>query len=67
VTVDVSAIWDFPNDSGPLKNAKLQLNIYNILDQAPPMQYITGASGGFASESANPLGRTIRVSLNKRW
>jgi iron complex outermembrane receptor protein len=67
VTVDVSANWDFPNDSGPLKNTKLQLNVYNILDQAPPMQYITGASGGFASESANPLGRTIRVSLNKRW
>jgi iron complex outermembrane receptor protein len=67
VTVDLSANWEFQNDSGPLKNAKLQLNVYNVLDQAPPVQYITGASGGFASESANPLGRVIRVGIDKRW
>jgi len=67
VTVDVSAIWSFQDESGALKNTKVQLNVYNILDQAPPMQYITGASGGFASESANPLGRTIRVGFTKGW
>jgi iron complex outermembrane recepter protein len=67
VTVDLSANWDFANESGILKNARVQLNVYNILDQAPPVQFVTGASGGFASESANPLGRTFRVSLEKRW
>jgi iron complex outermembrane recepter protein len=67
VTVDLSAMWSFQNDSGPLKNAKLQVNVYNILDQNPPFQYITGASGGFASESANPLGRTFRIGLEKKW
>jgi iron complex outermembrane receptor protein len=67
VTVDLNAIWSFQNDRGPLKDTKVQLNVYNILDQKPPFQYITGASGGFASESANPLGRTIRISFDKKW
>jgi iron complex outermembrane recepter protein len=67
VTVDLSANWNFPNESGMLKDAKLQLNVYNILDQQPPFEYVTGASGGFASESANPLGRTIRVSFDKKF
>jgi iron complex outermembrane recepter protein len=67
VTVDLSAMWHFPNDSGLLKNAALQVNVYNILDQNPPFQYVTGASGGFASESANPLGRTFRISIDKKW
>jgi iron complex outermembrane recepter protein len=67
VTVDLHAMWSFPNDNGPLKNAKLMVSVYNMLDQNPPFQYVTGASGGFASESANPLGRTFRVSLEKKW
>ncbi len=67
VTLDLLANWNFPNDSGVLKNARVQVNVYNVLDQAPPIQYITGASGGFASEAANPLGRTIRLSIGKRW
>jgi iron complex outermembrane recepter protein len=67
VTVDMSAQWAFPNESGVLKNAKLQVNVYNILDQNPPFQYVTGASGGFASEAANPLGRTFRVSAYKKF
>jgi iron complex outermembrane recepter protein len=67
VTVDVSANWSFPNEEGILRDAKVQVNVYNILDQAPPFQFVTGASGGFASEAANPLGRTFRVSLYKKW
>jgi iron complex outermembrane receptor protein len=67
VTVDLNGMWSFPNDSGFLKDSKVQLNIYNILDQRPPFQQVTGASGGFASESANPLGRTIRISFDKKW
>jgi len=67
ITVDLNAIWSFPNESGPLKNARVQMNVYNILDQKPPFQQVTGASGGFASESANPLGRTFRISFDKKW
>lgn len=67
VTVDWSGIWNLPDGAGPLKNTRLQLNVYNILNQAPPLQIVYGASGGFASESANPLGRTVRISLDKLW
>jgi iron complex outermembrane recepter protein len=67
VTVDLNAMWSFPNDTGLLRNAKLQVNVYNILDQNPPFQQVTGASGGFASESANPLGRTFRIGFDKKW
>jgi iron complex outermembrane receptor protein len=67
VTVDLSAQYAFQSDAGALKDAKLQVNVYNILDQNPPFEQVTGASGGFASESASPLGRTIRVGLYKKW
>ena len=67
VTVDWSAIWDFPDSSGAKKGLRLQLNVYNIFNEAPPLELVTGASGGFASESASPLGRTFRVSFNKRF
>jgi iron complex outermembrane receptor protein len=67
VTLDLNANWSFPDETGVLKNAKVQVNVYNVLDQNPPFQYVTGASGGFASESANPLGRTFRVSLDKKF
>ncbi|HEV7139380.1 MAG TPA: hypothetical protein VGN43_22305, partial [Steroidobacteraceae bacterium] len=67
VTVDWSGIWNLPDSAGLLKNTRLQLNVYNILNQAPPQQIVYGASGGFASESASPLGRTIRISLDKLW
>jgi iron complex outermembrane receptor protein len=67
VTVDLSTSYLFPNDEGALKNARIQLNVYNLLDQRPPFEQITGASGGFASEAANPLGRLIQLTLNKRW
>ncbi|MFL6618463.1 MAG: hypothetical protein ACJ8MH_07670, partial [Povalibacter sp.] len=67
VTVDLNAIWDFPNESGFLQGTRLQLNVYNILDEDPPLQFSTGNYGGFATPSASPLGRTFRLSLTKRW
>lgn len=66
-TVDVSAIYDFERDAGLLKGTVAQLNVYNITGQSPPLQFSTGNYGGFATPSASPLGRTIRVSLTKRW
>jgi iron complex outermembrane recepter protein len=67
VTVDLSGIYDFDSESGILGGVRLQLNVYNILDEEPPLQYSTGNYGGFASPSASPLGRTFRLSLTKRW
>jgi iron complex outermembrane receptor protein len=67
ITVDLNAIWDFPNQSGFLQGLRAQLNVYNILGEEPPLQYSTGNYGGFATPSASPLGRTFRISLTKRW
>jgi iron complex outermembrane receptor protein len=67
VTADLSAMWDFPNDSGVLQGVRLQANVYNITDEDPPLQYSTGNYGGFATPSASPLGRTYRLSITKRW
>ncbi len=65
-TLDVNAIWQF-NGGGFYKGLKAQLNVYNIGNQRPPLQYSTGNYAGFASPSASPLGRTARVSLTKSW
>ena len=54
VTVDLNAMWSFPNASGFLKDAKVQVNVYNILDQQPPFQQVTGASGVFVPPAATP-------------
>jgi outer membrane receptor protein involved in Fe transport len=52
-----------------LKGLKAQLNVYNVLNTPPPLVYITGTSpsSGFNTASASPLGRTFRLSLDKRW
>jgi iron complex outermembrane receptor protein len=65
-TIDVNAIWDFAGD-GFYKGLRAQLNVYNIGNERPPLQYSTGNYAGFASPSASPLGRTVRLSLTKRW
>jgi iron complex outermembrane recepter protein len=67
VTVDLNAIWDFPNESGMFEGLRLQANVYNILDEDPPLQMSTGDYAGFAPNSASPLGRTVRLGLTKRW
>jgi iron complex outermembrane recepter protein len=64
VTVDLSGIWDSPAASGWAKNLRLQLNVYNVLDQSPPLVL---QAGGYSPESANPLGRLVRFTVNKRW
>jgi len=67
VSLDLNARYAFEQQDGFLKNASIQVNVYNVLDQNPPFQQITGASGGFASEAANPLGRTFRFTLEKKF
>jgi iron complex outermembrane receptor protein len=58
VTVDLVGAYQLP------AQLRLQLNIYNLLNQHPPL---VEASGGFTTLSANPLGRLIQLSLDKRW
>jgi iron complex outermembrane recepter protein len=57
-TVDWLAQYYFPHD------LKVQLNVYNVLNQAPPLVEI---AGGFVPESADPLGRLIQLTLVKKW
>jgi iron complex outermembrane receptor protein len=58
VTVDFVAGYQLPD------NLRVQLNVYNILNQNPPL---IEAGGGFTTLSANPLGRLVQLSLDKRW
>jgi iron complex outermembrane receptor protein len=62
-TVDANASWDLPF-SGWLAESTIGLNIQNVLDEEPPV-YL--ASPGFDSARSNPLGRTVSVSLGKRF
>ena len=55
------------NQTGAFEGLRLQLNVYNILDEEPPLQLSTGDYAGFAPNSASPLGRTVRLGLTKRW
>ncbi|MDB6085355.1 MAG: TonB-dependent receptor, partial [Gammaproteobacteria bacterium] len=63
-TVDWFGTYDLPAESGFAKNVRLQLNVYNITNQAPPLVL---QAGGYSTESASPLGRLIRFTVNKRW
>jgi iron complex outermembrane receptor protein len=64
VTVDWTGAWNLPATSGFAKNTRVQLNVYNLLDQAPPLVI---QAGGYSPESASPIGRLIKLTLNKRW
>lgn len=58
VTVDLLAAYQVSD------NLRVQLNVYNLLEQSPPL---IEAPGGFTTLSANPLGRLVRLSLEKKW
>ncbi len=64
VTVDWQASYDLPDINSFVRNTRLQLNVYNLLNQNPPQ---VEAAGGFQTISASPLGRLVRVSAEKRW
>ncbi|HEV7135763.1 MAG TPA: TonB-dependent receptor [Steroidobacteraceae bacterium] len=63
-TVDWEAQYFFPDSNKYTQGLSAQLNIYNLLSQAPPLVMV---ANGFSQESANPLGRFFRLSLSKRW
>jgi iron complex outermembrane receptor protein len=45
-------------------NVTVALNVYNILNETPPLLLETG---GFSAQTANPIGRMFMVTLKKRW
>jgi iron complex outermembrane receptor protein len=63
VTLDWFGSWNLPF-AGFAGNTTLALNVYNILDENPPLLLTTG---GFSGQTANPIGRMFMVSLKKRW
>jgi iron complex outermembrane receptor protein len=56
--------------SGKLKDTTLALGITNLFDRTPPFvnlaQSVNGG-GGFDPTLTNPVGRTVSVSINKRF
>jgi len=63
-TIDWLAQYYFPDQNKFTDGLKLQLNIYNVLNQSPPFVEV---AGGYVPESADPLGRLIQVTLVKNW
>jgi iron complex outermembrane recepter protein len=62
-TVDWFNSWLLPLE-GIGANTTVELNVYNVFDEAPPLLL---QAGGFAGQTANPLGRMFMVTLKKRW
>jgi len=65
-TVDLHLAWNF-KDHALLKDTTLALDVSNLFDRDPPVLYTGGTILGFDPVAANPLGRVISASLNKRW
>jgi iron complex outermembrane receptor protein len=65
-TVDLHLAWNFKGNP-VLGDTTLALDVSNAFDRNPPVFYTSGAILGFDPVAANPLGRVISASLNKRW
>jgi iron complex outermembrane receptor protein len=67
-TIDGRLSYELP--ANVLKDASLALGVVNLFDRAPPFvnlaQSVNGG-GGFDPTVTNPVGRTVSVSLNKRF
>lgn len=62
-TIDWVTSWQLPL-GGVAAHTTAQLNVYNIFNEAPPLLL---QNGGFAAQTANPLGRLIMLTLHKSW
>lgn len=62
-TVDVFGSYQLP-DSFLGGGVDVALNVYNVLDENPPLLL---EAGGFSAETANPIGRMFQVTLRKQW
>lgn len=62
-TVDLYANWQLP-DTVLGGGIGVALNVYNALNQSPPLLL---EAGGFSGETANPIGREFQLTLRKSW
>jgi iron complex outermembrane receptor protein len=69
-TVDLNAAYDFgATGGGLLRDFRLQLNVQNLFDRAPPyVLFYTGAYyTKFDPQNASAVGRQISLQLSKGW
>lgn len=67
-TVDMRLAYQF--DAGFMKDTTLAVNVDNLFDRRPSFVNIAQSSnggGGFDPTLANPVGRTVSLSLNKHF
>lgn len=57
-TVDLFGSWLFGTSTN------LAVNVFNVLGQRPPLLL---ESGGFSSQTANPIGREFMLSVKYHW
>lgn len=65
-TVDLHLAWNFKGQP-VLGDTTLAIDVSNVFDRDPPVLFTGGTIPGFDPVAANPLGRVISASLNKRW
>lgn len=74
-TVDTNLAYEFGRGerNGGLDGARFSLSIQNLLDEDPPLVRFGFGAGavnqpvGFDPANANPLGRTVVLTVSKRW
>jgi iron complex outermembrane receptor protein len=66
VTVDLHAAVDLGEltKQSLLNETTLAIDAQNLFDRDPPF---VNVAGGYDSQSVNPIGRLVAVSLRKRW
>jgi hypothetical protein len=63
-TVDLRGSYRTLSGSGPLDDLEFSLNASNLFDTAPPF---VDRSSGFDAINAQPFGRVISFTVQKRW
>lgn len=62
--VDLHADYRFDNDTGPLANVMVALDVENLFDTEPEFVDILG---GFDAQVASAIGRMVSLSVRKSW
>ncbi len=69
-TLDTHVGYDFGGgQSAMLRNVRVAVDVSNLFDTLPPFVNVASsnnAPGGFDPTAANPLGRLVSLSINKR-
>jgi iron complex outermembrane receptor protein len=63
-TVDLRLAYQVEREGGFLGGVTVALEAQNLFDQDPP--FVDNTSG-YDSQSANPIGRLIGLTLTKSW